>query len=183
MPTPQLVTKVGTPISGSSTWNALLGDPQSGLVILAAGTSAPPTTADVFAHGCRAVQTDGSGTAAVFINTGTAASVVWSPEGFPTLPSQNFVSSNSNGANNALCVSLFAVGTTKVVLTTGSRIAIKLNHTLQKGANTLNVNGTTASIKNSTNLLNLTTGYVVGGVIEVVYTPGVSGGIYQDLKQ
>lgn len=64
-----------TPIS--STCTLLLGD-QYGLAIEAECTGTPPTTANVFQNGCRIIQTDAAtGSVAVFTNTGTSASPVF----------------------------------------------------------------------------------------------------------
>ncbi len=172
------------PTTVTSACNILLGDAAQ-FAVIASCTGTPPTTADTFQHGCVMIATDGStGVVSLFVNTGSTTTPVWNPLSSPALPSASYVKDNSNGANNAITVSLWAsaVGV-KAVLTTGSRVSIELTHTLQKGANTLNINGTTKSIVNSTNLANLTTGYAVGGVIEVMYLPGVGSGIYVDLKQ
>lgn len=48
------------------------------LAMFAKCTSTPPTTANVFDHGCLLIQTDGTtGTSSVFENTGSAATPVW----------------------------------------------------------------------------------------------------------
>jgi hypothetical protein len=50
----------------------------NGLAVFAKCTGTPPTTANVFSHGCLINQTDsGTGTAAIYQNTGSSASPVW----------------------------------------------------------------------------------------------------------
>jgi len=50
----------------------------TGLALSASCTGAPPTTADIFAHGCTIVRKDGTaGTPAIYTNIGSSASPVW----------------------------------------------------------------------------------------------------------
>lgn len=177
----QIATQHSTVVS--STVEYIQSD-STGAVIIAAGTGTPPTTASVFQVGCIFYKTDASSGTGVFVNAGTTAVPVWVPFTSAMLPSPNFVSDNSNGATNAICVSLFTVGTVKATITTGTRVAIKLTHTLQKnGTNTLNINGTTKNLVSSVNPANnIGTAFAVGGIVEVIYTPGVtSSGVYQVL--
>lgn len=157
----------------------------SNLILLATMTGTVDATANTYQAGCILLVTDvAAATQKILQNTGTSAAPVWSPFGVPTLPAVNFVSSNSNGTNGAICASLFTTGTTKAVVTSGTRVLIKLNHTLTKNTtNTLNLNGTTKNIvshKNTSN--NIGSSYSVNGMIEVVYTPGVGSGVFQDLS-
>lgn len=70
-----MVTNFPTPITASV--KGLLGDDQ-GYAILASGTGAAPTTADVFQHGCLYYRTDsGTGVNAVYQNTGSIAVPSW----------------------------------------------------------------------------------------------------------
>ena len=117
------------------------------------------------------------------MNSGTYASPVWVRVSGTGLAGGVHYVEGINGANNAVQGSLFSSGTTKVSLVTGLIVALKLNKTLQAGANTFNLNGTSASIKKASNLTDLNTTYAVGSVIELVYTPGVSGGIWQCLSE
>lgn len=51
---------------------------KSGLALSATCIGTPPTTANIFQHGCLIIQTDsGSGNKAVYENTGTSASPSW----------------------------------------------------------------------------------------------------------
>lgn len=69
-------TAFPTPLN--STCKLLLGD-GSGYAIQASCTSTPPTTADVFQHGCLMYQTDTStGSGAVYQNIGSTAVPSWS---------------------------------------------------------------------------------------------------------
>lgn len=184
-PNPGAFTSHSTTLT--STTEVCLAD-ASGLAVLAKGSSTPPATADAFQVGCLFVAAGSTAaTPSVYMNTGTSAAPVWTLVGASTLPSTAFVASNKTGAaNNAISVSLWAVGTSVAApVTTGTRVAILLRHSLQKlGVNTLNLNGTSANIVCSSNpTTTLASGYSVGGIIEVVYTPGVAGGVYQDLKQ
>src|ERR1035437_4507030 len=71
-----LFTNFPTPISQTCT--VLLGD-KDGFAILAECTGTPPTPANVFAHGAIMSQTDsGTGSLALYENTGSTAVPVWS---------------------------------------------------------------------------------------------------------
>lgn len=169
--------------------NVILRDTaaNNSLILLASCTGTIDTTANVFQKGAIMYATDVSaGAAGTYINTGTSASPTWTQvagAGFtPTTGTAGtvyYVEGNSNGANNAVTGSLFSTGTTKVTLVTGMIVALKLNKTLQAGANTFNLNGTTKSIVGSSNQLNLDTAYAVGSVIMLAYTPGVASGLWQ----
>lgn len=88
----------------------------------------------------------------------------------------DFIASET-GANNAI-VGTLASG---AALAIGLRISILLAHTLQAGANTFNYNGVGAiAIKKHTSpSSNLTTAYVVGSIIDLVY----DGTSWQDMGQ
>ena len=124
-----------------------------------------------------------AGASGTYINTGSSASPTWTQvagEGFsPTtgVAGNVYYVSGINGSANTLQGSLFSTGTTKVTLVTGMIVALKLNQTLQAGANTFNLNGTIKSIYQSTNpanSTNLDTIFSVGAVIMLVYTPGIT---------
>ena len=149
----------------------------SSLILLCSITGILDTTADTYQKGCIIYATDvAAGTSGVYQNTGSSASPVWGliNSAGGAAGSLSYVEDNANGANNAVAASLFSSGTTKVALVTGMIVALKLKHTLQVGANTFNLNGTTKSIFQNSNLLNLNTTFAVGSVLMLAYTPGVT---------
>ena len=176
--------------------NVILTDlaSNSSLILLASCTGTPDTTADTFQKSAIMYATDvGTGLSGTYVNTGTSASPAWtiiSAEGKNSttgLAGKTYWVEGINGANNAVQGSLFSTGTTKVTLVTGLIVALKLNKTLQEGANTFNLNGTTKSIykaTNATNSANLGTTYAVGSVILLAYTPGVTvSGCWQAINE
>ncbi len=71
-------TATTTPTPLNSTCNLLQGD-AAGFAVLATCTGTPPTTADIFQHGCLMLRTDTTtGTQAVYENIGSTASPSWS---------------------------------------------------------------------------------------------------------
>ena len=80
--------------------------------------------------------------------------------------SPNFVT--DTGASNALVVVLTDITTANVPLAAGLRLLIKTANTLQAGANTLSFNTVVKNIKNQ-NLVNLSTSYVSGALIDLAY--------------
>jgi hypothetical protein len=59
-------------------WVALTDSTDSNYIILARCTGTPDTTTETFAHGCLMIRTDsGTGTNAIYENTGSAAAPVW----------------------------------------------------------------------------------------------------------
>lgn len=176
--------------------NVILTDTasNSGLILLASCTGTPDTTADTFQKGAIMYATDvAAGASGTYINRGTSATPVWtqvSAEGLNAttgLAGKTYYVEGINGGNNAIQGSLFSAGTTKVTLVTGMIVALKLNKTLQAGANTFNLNGTSKSIfkaSNATNSATLGTTYAVGSIIMLVYTPGVtSSGCWQAVSE
>src|SRR3990167_7422768 len=165
--------------------NVILTDlaSNSSLILLASCTGTPDTTADTFQKGCIMIATDvATGSSGTYVNTGTSASPVWNRVGATGLAGGVYYVEGINGANNAVQGSLFSAGTTKVSLVTGLIVALKLNKTLQAGANTFNLNGTVEDIKSATTQTDINSTYAVGSVIEMVYTPGVGGGMWQVLS-
>ena len=59
-----------------TTWYADRSD-DSGLALVAHGTSAPPSTADTFQRGCIGIRTDGTTGTSLYKNDGTSASPSW----------------------------------------------------------------------------------------------------------
>lgn len=152
-------------------------DTNSSLILLGSITGTLDTTANVYQKGCILYATDqATGSSGTYINTGTSASPVWSRvQGIGLSGGTYYVEGNANGSANAESASLFSSGTTKVPVTTGMVVAVRLKKGLQAGANTLNLNGTTKSIYKSSNPgQNLQTPFAIGSVIELVYTPGVT---------
>lgn len=166
--------------------NVILADTaaNSSLILLASCTGTPNATADTFQKGCIMFATDvATGSSGTYVNTGSSASPVWNRVQATGLAGGVYYVEALNGANNAVQGSLFSAGTTKVSLVTGLIVALRLNKTLQAGANTFNLNGTTKDIKSATNQTDINTTYGVGSVIEMVYTPGVtSSGCWQVLS-
>ena len=175
--------------------NVILTDTaaNSSLILLCSATGTPNTTADTFQKGAVMFVTDvAAGASGTYINRGTSASPVWtqiSAEGLNAttgLAGKLYYVEGINGSANTIQGSLFSAGTTKVTLVTGMVVALKLNQTLQAGANTFNLNGTSKSIfkaSNATNSATLGTTYAVGSVILLAYTPGVAGGCWQAISE
>lgn len=169
--------------------NVILTDTaaNSGLILLCSATGTPDATADTYQKGAIMFATDVvTGSSGTYVNTGTSASPVWNRVGATGLEGGVYYVSGINGANNAVQGSLFSAGTTKISLVTGLIVALKLNKTLQAGANTFNLNGTSKSIfkaSNATNSATLGTTYAVGSVILLAYTPGVAGGCWQAISE
>ncbi len=89
---------------------------------------------------------------------------------FVNLRSPNYIATET-GANNAIVGALTDAGGTNVPLVAGLRVAVKLAHTLQAGANTFDFNGGGAvAIKMSTNAASdLGTAYAATGIIELMW--------------
>ena len=157
---------------------------ETGRILLATITGTLDTTASTYQKGCILYATDvATGSSGTYINTGTYTTPVWNRMGGTGLAGGVYYVEGINGANNAVQGSLFSSGTTKVSLVTGLIVALKLNKTLQAGANTFNLNGTSKSVYKATNPgQNLQTPFAVGSVIELAYTPGVTAsGCWQAL--
>ena len=92
----------------------------------------------------------------------------------------NYIASES-GVNNALVATLTDTVGASITVAAGLRILLKLAHTLQVGANTLNLNssGVKSIFKHTNPASNLSTGYAVGSVIDLFY----DGTQYQDMSQ
>lgn len=93
----------------------------------------------------------------------------------------NFVATES-GSNNAIAITLMDAQGHAIPLTDGLELKIKLAHSLQAGANTLSVNGTSKSIKSHRNPANnIGTAYVSGGFIHLMYD--ITNAVWQDMSQ
>lgn len=176
-------TNFFTPIS-STCWVALTEEDVSSvngqLAMLAKCTGVPPTTANVFEHGCLMNRTDsGAGVNALYQNTGTAASPVWTlidtslpgdtasslvdSNGLTTMDSgatalavNNLRATNSAaGAVSANAVTLSAVGTDAAVsmqfLVKGATGIMTLGAATQTGA--INVGVATTAATAGVNIL------------------------------
>jgi len=83
----------------------------SGLALSATCTGAPPTTANVFAHGCQIVRTDsGTGNKAIYENVGSSAVPSWNllgdvTAGEITLPNTQILVGNASGVAAAVAMS------------------------------------------------------------------------------
>lgn len=74
------------------------------------------------------------------------------------------------GANNAITGTLTDAAGNNVTLAAGLRVAVKLAHSLQAGANTFALNGTSKNIRSHFNVANnIATAYVSTGLIEMMY--------------
>lgn len=91
----------------NSTLSIALTD-QSGLAVLAKCVGAAPTTADIFAHGCLIIRDTGTGTAAVYQNTGSSAVPSWTlmdvAGAIPGLPSAQMFVGNGVGVATAVAI-------------------------------------------------------------------------------
>lgn len=146
-----------------------------GLAYLAKCTGTPPTTANLYAHGCTIVQMDsGTGVGAVYQNIGTSASPSWTLQSVAAAVS-NFIATET-GANNAIAGALPGV-----TLVPGLMVVIQLAHTLQAGANTFNLNGGGAlAIKSHSNVAtDIGTAYAATGIIDLVY----NGTLWLDMSK
>lgn len=181
-------TNLFVPIS-TTCWVALteaensIGSDQ--LVLFAKCTGTPPTTVNVFEHGCVMIRTDsGTGVPAMFQNTGTAAAPVWTSIttslGGVLAIGPNYIASET-GANNAIAGALVDPSGSNVALSAGLMVTIKLAHSLQAGANTFALNGGTAkAIKSHNNpASDVAVAYVSGGLITLMY----DGTLWQDMSQ
>lgn len=98
---------------------------ENGLLLYAKCTSTPPTTANVFQHGCMMIQTDsGTGTAAMYQNIGSSAVPSWSlldtASASLILPTSATDSTSTNGTSLLLTESTLTSGSgVKVVGSTG----------------------------------------------------------------
>lgn len=123
----------------------------------------------------------GTGAAANVITVGAASSkVTLNGSAVTSYQSINY-QGTEGGANNAITCNLVDAAGNNITLAAGLKIAIKLAHTLQAGANTLALNGgsTKAILSHRNTANNIGTAYAVGGVIELLY----DGTQWQDLSQ
>lgn len=87
-----------------------------------------------------------------------------------------------SGSNNAISITLTDAMGNQIPLTDGLEIKILLAHSLQAGANTLSVNGTSKNIKSHRNPANnIGTAYVAGGIIHLMYD--AANTVWQDMSQ
>ncbi len=164
-------TAFPTPLN--ATCKLLLGD-GTGYAIQASCTSTPPTTADVFQHGCLMYQTDTStGTGAVYQNIGSTAVPSWSlldtASSSFTLPVAATDAATTTG--NSFALTQNAVTTGKAIVTTVNGL------TTGKG---IEVTHTTSVIANGGSLLNLSstgidTATTSGALINLTSTASTAG--------
>jgi hypothetical protein len=100
------------------------------------------------------------------LKVGARASV----SSFAALQTENFIASET-GAANAIAGNLLDAAGVAVPLAAGLKISILLAHTLQVGANTMNLNSLGAkAIKSNRNPANnITTAYVAGAIFTAIY--------------
>lgn len=94
---------------------------EAGLALSATCVGVPPTTADLFSHGCTITRTDsGTGNPALYENTGTSASPSWNLIGSVT-PSEIIVSNDSSfedtNGNNAVTFGVVAAAVNSLKFT------------------------------------------------------------------
>lgn len=175
------------PTPHTSTCNLLLGD-GSGYAIQAACTSTPPTTADIFQHGCLMYQTDsGTGSAAVYQNIGSVAVPSWalleSAAGGFVLPASGTDTTTTTGNSFALTQNTVTTGkgivTTVNGLTTGK--GIEVTHTtsvIASGGTLLNLSSTGVDTATTSGaLLNLTSTASAAGTQVLGTFSGLTTGI------
>lgn len=149
---------VGLQIGGSGASNPCLGDSGAILKVQNGGTGT----------GC-------TGTAA--LSTGNLSAV-----GSLTSSTGPNYTANETGANNALVATLTDVNGVNVPVTDGLCVNIKIAHTLQAGANTLNLNGSGAdAIGGHRTGTSIGTGYVANAIIGLCFTSG--GSTWLDMSQ
>lgn len=91
----------------------------------------------------------------------------------------NYIGTES-GANNAITANLTDAKGNTIPLTAGLEVKIKIAHSLQAGANTFAVNGTSKNIKSHNNPANnIGTAYVSGSIVHLMY----DGTQWQDMSQ
>src|SRR5262249_39091931 len=121
-----------------------------------------------------ALTTNGSGT-----TTWTAVGLIGSANGFSAKNSfsgatvlfsaANYISSET-GSNNAIAGALTDGASSNVTLAAGLCVTVKLGHTLQAGANTFVLNGTSKNIKSHFNAANdIGTAYAATGFWSACY--------------
>lgn len=128
-------TNFPTPLN--STCKLLLGD-GSGYAVLASCTSTPPTTADIFQHGCIMAQTDsGTSSQALYQNIGSIAVPSWSlidtASASFTLPAAATDATTTTGNSFALTQNAVTTGTGTTIaangLTTGQGFKVSSSAT------------------------------------------------------
>lgn len=163
-------TSFPTPLN--ATCKLQLGD-GSGYAVLATCTGTPPTTAEVFQHGCLMLQTDTStGTQAAYQNIGSAAVPQWSlldtASASFTLPA---------AATDATTTTTNSFDLTQNAVTTGNAIITSVNG-LTTGTG-LTVGHTTSVIASGGSLVRISstgvdTGTTTGVLLDLSSTVGVA---------
>ena len=127
------------------------------------------TPADVGGNTCFIGGSGGETFMTVFARTTAAAAI-------------NVAEETGSSANNALVAQLFDASGAQMAVQGGLRITLPLDsHTLQAGANTLDLNGAgAASIKSHFNIASdIGTAYAVGSILDLVF----DGTVWQDMSQ
>jgi hypothetical protein len=93
-----------------------------------------------------------------------------SPSSIASLQTENWIGTET-GANNAIAGTLLDAAGVAVPLAAGVKFTVLLAHTLQAGANTVNINSLGAkNLKSSRNPANnIATGYAAGGILSCIY--------------
>lgn len=105
------------------------------------------------------IKPKGTGTLTLGVSTGTLTGY----------HAANYIGTES-GANNAIAGALVDAAGSNIALAAGLKVIVKLAHTLQAGANTFVLNGTSKSIKSHFNVSNnIGTAYAATGIIELIY--------------
>lgn len=151
-------TNLFTPVT-STLWVALTEDTASSvngqLAMLAKCTGAPPTTANVFEHGCLIIRTDsGTGTAGIYQNTGSSASPVWTllDTALPGDTASSLIDTNSV---TALDVGTTASAVNNLRVTNSATGAVSANAVLLSAVGTDAAVSIQVSPKGATGLLTL----------------------------
>lgn len=145
--------QVGTSFEApaTSSLNISLND-SSGNAILASCTSTPPTTANVFAHGCLIIQSDsGTGANSVYQNTGSIAVPAWSlldtGTSF-TLPTTSTDAATTTTTSFNLAMSAITSGSGMVVavnaMTSGKAVSVTSTSAVITSGNVVNVSLTSS---------------------------------------
>lgn len=178
-------TNFPTPLN--STCKLLLGD-GTGYAVLASCTSTPPTTADVFQHGCIMAQTDtATSSQALYQNIGSVAVPSWSlldtASASFTLPAAATDATTTTG--NSFALTQNAVTTGKAIVTTVNGLTtgkgIEVTHTtsvIASGGTLLNLSSTgidTATTSGA--LVNLTSTASTAGTQTLLTASGLTTGI------
>ena len=177
-----MATNLGTKITSTLKGHLSIVDSNTAAgkqpLLLATCTGTPPTTANTFAHGCLMIQGDTStGTAAVYQNTGSFASPVWTlfDTSLPGDTASSLIDTNSATAVN---VGTTASAVNYVTVTNSATGAVSAN------AVTIAANGSDSAVsltlvpKGATGIVNIglatQTGAINVGIATTATTAGVN---------